>query len=189
MDESTTKSEQQEAAHLAFIYQELVQAEKKLSDFLSVTKQESLTALKELSGETRVSFDSVSETLDSFANIESLNKQIDQYNAKLVSAKKASDGVRRLKPAPYFGKVAVKFEGEEEQTDFYFGVNGFASQGKEDLIYDWRSPIAELFYNHQLGPSLISRATENLAIVTTPDSLVGELSMQGARPFCEPGVE
>ena len=35
---------------------------------------------------------------------------------------------------------------------FYIGINGF-TQGNEALIHDWRSPIAELFYTNELGPS------------------------------------
>lgn len=56
------------------------------------------------------------------------------------------DELYRVKP--YFGKIKVDFDGEEES--FYIGL--FSISDNNDLIVnDWRSPIASLFYNSRLG--------------------------------------
>lgn len=55
-------------------------------------------------------------------------------------------------PQAYFGKVAVDYFDNEKSQPFYIGINGFSSEN-ENLVYDWRSPIAELFYNNVLGKS------------------------------------
>src|SRR5699024_6321277 len=49
--------------------------------------------------------------------------------------------------------VTVDFLDDEPNEGFYIGINGFADEAGDNLIYDWRSPIAELFYNNTLGAS------------------------------------
>ncbi|MGM9902776.1 ATP-dependent DNA helicase IV [Enterococcus hirae] len=150
---STHEEEMKEANHLKFVHEELIHSEIRLTEFLATNNQEGLETIRELSSETRVNLASISEKLDSFANIESLNKQIDQYNYKLESAKRKLDSVKRLIPSPYFGKISVDFIDDASSDVFYFGINGFTNEDNQDLIYDWRSPIAELFYNNELGNS------------------------------------
>lgn len=52
---------------------------------------------------------------------------------------------------PYFGRLDVIDEHQHQET-FYFGLGAFSYQG-QDEIYDWRAPIATLFYNDHLGAS------------------------------------
>lgn len=73
-------------------------------------------------------------------------------NAALQSAERELAAIDRLLDSPYFGKISLQFEDEETIEDFYIGINGFVNENKEGLIYDWRSPIAELFYAKRLGP-------------------------------------
>lgn len=141
-----------EAQHLQKVYQTLLAAESELSQFIEEKSQTGRTSLQEMAGEVRVNFDSYLDNLDTFSAIESLNRQIDQYNVQLDSAAATLAKVRRLLPAPYFGKITVDFLEGQVPEAFYIGINGF-TQGNEALIHDWRSPIAELFYNNELGPS------------------------------------
>ena len=141
-----------EAQHLQKVYQTLLAAESELSQFIEEKSQTGRTSLQEMAGEVRVNFDSYLDNLDTFSAIESLNRQIDQYNVQLDSAAATLAKVRRLLPAPYFGKITVDFLEGQAPEAFYIGINGF-TQGNEALIHDWRSPIAELFYNNELGPS------------------------------------
>lgn len=55
--------------------------------------------------------------------------------------------------SPYFGKVVVDFLDNEPKESFYIGTANFTDDADENLVYDWRSPIAELFYNNMIGPS------------------------------------
>ena len=55
------------------------------------------------------------------------------------------------KSNPYFAKVGFQYEQEEESEPFYIGRYGFANDSGEQLIYDWRAPIASLYYEFNLG--------------------------------------
>ncbi|MGB4589225.1 MAG: UvrD-helicase domain-containing protein [Clostridiaceae bacterium] len=56
-----------------------------------------------------------------------------------------------LHGTPYFGKVAFKEAGQDEET-IYIGKYGLVDEAKyEPLIIDWRAPIASLFYKGSVG--------------------------------------
>lgn len=52
---------------------------------------------------------------------------------------------------PYFAKIGFQYQQEEEIEPFYIGRYGFANDRGEQLIYDWRAPIASLYYEFNLG--------------------------------------
>jgi len=56
-----------------------------------------------------------------------------------------------LHGTPYFGKVAFREAGQEEET-IYIGKYGLVDEAKyEPLVIDWRAPIASLFYKGSVG--------------------------------------
>ncbi|PYE47943.1 UvrD-helicase domain-containing protein [Paenibacillus barcinonensis] len=62
--------------------------------------------------------------------------------------------VNRLLPSPYFGRIDFKEKGINFTEQIYIGVSSFTDkEGLNFLIYDWRTPIASLYYDHASGPS------------------------------------
>ncbi|HAP6950552.1 TPA: AAA family ATPase, partial [Enterococcus faecium] len=80
-------------------------------------------------------------------------REIDQMNIKQKNAENQLAKIERLLKSPYFGKVVVDFLDNEPKESFYIGTANFTDDADENLVYDWRSPIAELFYNNMIGPS------------------------------------
>ncbi|EME7114829.1 AAA family ATPase [Enterococcus faecium] len=109
--------------------------------------------MKEMAGELRLNFDSYLDNLDTFSMIEMKNREIDQMNIKQKNAENQLAKIERLLKSPYFGKVVVDFLDNEPKESFYIGTANFTDDADENLVYDWRSPIAELFYNNMIGPS------------------------------------
>lgn len=62
--------------------------------------------------------------------------------------------VNRLLPSPYFGRIDFKEKGINFTEQVYIGVSSFTDrEGLNFLIYDWRTPIASLYYDHASGPA------------------------------------
>ena len=120
---------------------------------MDTAKIEGNQSLKEMAGELRLNFDSYLDNLDTFSMIEMKNREIDQMNIKQKNAENQLAKIERLLKSPYFGKVIVDFLDNEPQESFYIGTANFTDDADENLVYDWRSPIAELFYNNMIGPS------------------------------------
>lgn len=120
---------------------------------MDTAKIEGNQSLKEMAGELRLNFDSYLDNLDTFSMIEMKNREIDQMNIKQKNAENQLAKIERLLKSPYFGKVVVDFLDNEPKESFYIGTANFTDEADENLVYDWRSPIAELFYNNMIGPS------------------------------------
>lgn len=147
------KIRQQEEDYLKSTYHQLQKTQKTLSEWLNETKQSGQTMMSKITEDIKLNVDGISDKLDSFSQIEMKNREIDQYNIKIRNGEVTLDKVNRLLENPYFGKIKVDFLDEEEPEPFYIGMHGFSDANNDNLIYDWRSPIAELFYNNEIGPS------------------------------------
>ena len=70
---------------------------------------------------------------------------------------------------PYFGRIDFREEKEDNRIlPVYIGIHSFYdSNSKTNLIYDWRSPIASMFYDYELGQaSYISPVGEIQGIIS-----------------------
>ena len=57
-----------------------------------------------------------------------------------------------LKDVPYFGRIDFLEEGERFAEEIYIGRYGFRNKKtREYEIYDWRTPIASMFYDSGIG--------------------------------------
>lgn len=64
--------------------------------------------------------------------------------------------VRKLEKSldnPYFARVDFEEDGEDVE-ELYIGLSTlFDDETKDILIYDWRAPIASVYYDYEIGPA------------------------------------
>ncbi len=56
--------------------------------------------------------------------------------------------LQRLAPAPYFGRIDID---DGDQETLYIGTGSLQDADGQFLVYDWRAPIASIYYNGVLG--------------------------------------
>lgn len=62
------------------------------------------------------------------------------------------ENMNRLLPSPYFGRVDFLEDGQGTTEQVYIGVSSFVdADGLSFLVYDWRTPIASLYYDYPPG--------------------------------------
>ncbi len=62
--------------------------------------------------------------------------------------------LNRLLPSPYFGRIDFEEDGLNVSEQVYIGVSSFIDEdGLNFLVYDWRAPIASLYYDQSPGPA------------------------------------
>lgn len=81
-----------------------------------------------------------------FQNEQSL-KQIDNYGAFMV---KVRDKIDKTKDSPYFARIDFRLKDVDDEYKYYIGRFAFDYED-ELLILDWRSPIASMFYDYEIG--------------------------------------
>ncbi|WP_414840692.1 hypothetical protein [Enterococcus saccharolyticus] len=139
---------QKEKNYLSQVYHQLLQTEQALQSLVQNAKEEGLNSLRKMSKDISLNFDSVLDNLDTFSMLEMKNREIDQMNIRIQSSERTLQQVQQLLKSPYFGKVILTFVGEEMPDAFYFGRYNFTNETGETMIFDWRSPIAETYYNN-----------------------------------------
>lgn len=85
-----------------------------------------------------------------------------RQQAEVLTEREISHGYRvsqlksmkRLLNAPYFGRIDFQENGLPASEPFYIGLSSFhdAASG-EFYIYDWRTPVASLYYDYPPGPA------------------------------------
>ena len=73
-----------------------------------------------------------------------INKNADLTSEKLSTLR----NLRKRIDNPFYGKIKVDFDGDEDT--FYIGKMNIMNDSGI-IVYDWRSPIADLYYNSKLG--------------------------------------
>ncbi|MDI9591185.1 MAG: AAA family ATPase [Acidobacteriota bacterium] len=144
---------EEEQRHLSDVYATLTAMRDDLSTDLETRHRGIAQDLRDMSEEIRPDFAGADETMETLAAIETLNSVIDAYNQ---SHDFAVDKLRRillLLMQPYFAKVRLQMRPEEPAQDVYIGSTGVTDDSRRPLIVDWRSPIAETYYNQEMGPT------------------------------------
>lgn len=61
--------------------------------------------------------------------------------------------VEKMLQSPYFGRFDFVYEGDNhsEAEVFYIGLFGHTSVNGETLVYDWRAPICNMYYEYEIG--------------------------------------
>jgi len=62
--------------------------------------------------------------------------------------------LNRLLSSPYFGRLDFQEDGVNVTEQVYIGVSSFVDEDElKFLVYDWRSPIASMYYDQSPGPA------------------------------------
>lgn len=147
------KTFEDEQRHLSEVYETIVKLRDELTEELEVHQQQAAEDLERMSDELHpdtfgVDADEIMETL---AAIETLNSVIDAYNQRRDYAQERMQRVLALLRQPYFAKVRLKFRPNMPARDVYIGAVGLTDDSLNPLVVDWRSPVAETYYNQENG--------------------------------------
>lgn len=143
---------QEEQGHLSDVYQKLLALRDELTKRIEVGHKAAARDLISMSEEVTQDFGGADETMETLAAIETLNSVIDAYNQAHDFDVERLGRVMLLLSQPYFAKVRLRMAAGGEPRDIYIGAVGVTDEHHTPLVVDWRNPIAETYYNQQMGP-------------------------------------
>ncbi len=62
------------------------------------------------------------------------------------------DKIAKLRESPYFSRIDFQEANTTQSIAYYIGRFSFSYEN-ELLIFDWRAPIASMFYDYEIGPA------------------------------------
>lgn len=141
----------EEQTHLSETYQKLVELRDELTHRLEVTHKAAAQDLRDMSEEVTQDFGGEDEAMETLAAIETLNSVIDAYNQAHDFDVEKLRRVLVLLNQPYFAKVSLRMRPNRPPRDIYIGVSGVMDKDSHPVVIDWRSPVAETYYNQEMG--------------------------------------
>ena len=144
---------QEEQRHLSDIYAQLVSMRDDLTEELETSHKGIAQDLIDMSEEVRLDFVGADETMETLAAIETLNSVIDTYNQYHDFTVDKLRRILLLLMQPYFAKVRLQMRPGRPARDVYIGSAGVTDEARRPLIVDWRGPVAETYYNQEMGPT------------------------------------
>ena len=150
-DQQTDPIFQQEQEHLSKLYAKLLQMRDAIAEDLETNHAGARQDLLDMSEEVRLDFGGADETIETLAAIETLNSVIDAYNQYHDFNVDKLRRVVLLLMQPYFAKVRLQMRPDRPARDVYIGAAGMTDEHSIPLVVDWRSPVAETYYNQEMG--------------------------------------
>jgi len=90
-----------------------------------------------------------------FAKISEMNQYLNEVNTQTrdyVSTEKRIYRYNKMITSPYFGRIDFAENGYDSPDKIYIGLYNLMNTKTDDIfVYDWRSPIASIFYRNELG--------------------------------------
>ncbi len=94
-------------------------------------------------------------TSDDFEALVELSQYINPVTNKIVDYEEEEHKIFLLEnmvKSPYFARIDFKFDDDEEIEKIYIGRSSLRKDSYQEMyVYDWRSPIASIFYRFMKG--------------------------------------
>ena len=114
----------EEQAHLTVTHGKLRAMKTALEEKIDAISEKAAKEKQDIRSNLSLNFDSDTDSMETYIEFEAMSHSIDQYNIEQDAA---------------------------EPEDYYIGSAGISENAYEHLVIDWRSPIAETYYNQQNG--------------------------------------
>ncbi len=141
---------EEEQRHLSWAYGKLESIERDVRSRIEQTLAEALADKEDLFDEMALDF-ARDIQLETLAELEAMNRIIESYNLTADINEAKLRRAQLLMQRPYFAKVRCKFPHADRPRDIYIGAAGMADEKYHQFIVDWRSPVAEVYYNQENG--------------------------------------
>ncbi|WP_308639366.1 RNA polymerase recycling motor HelD [Paenibacillus silvisoli] len=126
-----------------------------LAQQTSEARDEMVDIRKNFWDEVTVNFEDSVEMAETYASLKQQAEILSERERTHRHAAQQLKTLKKLKSSPYFGRIDFQEEGESVDQ-VYLGIASLRDASDEHyLIYDWRAPIASLYYDYPPGPAQV----------------------------------
>lgn len=97
------------------------------------------------------------KSADDFDQIPELNNYLAEVNYQTQNYERVAERIKKytaMLDTPYFGRFDFQEDGYDEREKIYIGLHNLMDmEDTSILVYDWRTPIASMYYQCEVGPS------------------------------------
>ncbi|MHA3065175.1 RNA polymerase recycling motor HelD [Lacticaseibacillus saniviri] len=146
MKNKTKKAEQERVNHV------IQRIDSRLDDIVTQIEsahQETSRIEQDYGDNTKVNVFEVDDRMETNAAVQQQKQMVARAVENETILRNEQQQLTRLQTSPYFGRIDVAEDGDTDTL--YIGTATFMDQN-DFLVYDWRAPVASIYYNGTLGP-------------------------------------
>lgn len=141
----------EEQAHLSKVYGQLQELERTASERLEANLAEIREYKSNMREEIAPDFEGDDLSMETYANVAAANSVIESFNLANDADVETINRLCLLLKKPYFAHIRLQIAGKPAARDIYLGSTGMADELHRRIVVDWRSPVAEAYYNQDMG--------------------------------------
>ena len=141
----------EEQAHLKRVYAVLRSQAEELVRAIEQVDEQAASFKKDMAEELSVNRDEADDEIETNAAFESINRIIEDFSRVHDADVARLNDLNVLLKQPYFAKIVLRFRPDAAPKELYIGLSGASDDSYHRLVVDWRSPVAEVYYNQTDG--------------------------------------
>lgn len=141
----------EEQDHLTHTYEKLRGIRDAQLEKIRATSEEATHDLGSMRDERSLDFAEVDHTAETMIELEAMNSIIAGYQRTANAAEENLRRAEMLMRQPYFARIDLQLKEGAPARSIYLGSVGIADETRRHFIVDWRSPVAEVYYNQSNG--------------------------------------
>lgn len=143
---------QQEQKRVTDVMEVIEKRISRLEEETTQRRNEVVQIRKHFNDEIKVNMDTFDDFLETIIGLRQEAQALSVSQSTHRHASKRLSTLRRMQEVPYFGRIDFIEDGMPTKEQIYIGISTLTDEsGDNFLIYDWRSPIASVYYDYQPG--------------------------------------
>lgn len=144
---------QLEERRLQHVLTEMNEAISELSKQLSTQGEDLRVWRGEFWEDVTVNMATAEDALETVASITQQARVMSEQERRQERDRRRFHVLKRMVKSPYFGRVDFTEAGETDTEEIYIGIASYFDEKTDaHLVYDWRAPIANMYYDGMPGP-------------------------------------
>ncbi|WP_433752641.1 RNA polymerase recycling motor HelD [Paenibacillus amylolyticus] len=124
-----------------------------LEDEVGSFRDEVVGMRKDFWDEVTMNFSEADDVGETSTSMRQQSQVLSDRERSHLNTAAALDKMKRLHHSPYFGRIDFKEDGYPNAESIYLGIASLLDEKEESfLVYDWRAPISNLYYDGAPGP-------------------------------------
>ncbi|MUG43462.1 RNA polymerase recycling motor HelD [Paenibacillus woosongensis] len=149
----TDKAWQEEQERVEYVADQIEKRIRRLESEVTVVREDVVGMRRDFWDEVTVNFSEADDVGETSTSLRQQSQVLSDRERSHLHASAALGKMKRLKQSPYFGRIDFAEKGGEEEA-IYLGIASLLKEGDEEfLVYDWRAPISNLYYDGVPGPA------------------------------------
>ncbi|WP_163654847.1 RNA polymerase recycling motor HelD [Listeria sp. PSOL-1] len=154
---------QKEQARVDYTIQQINKRENELIHLIEKVRQEASHIRTNFWEDVRVNLNELDDVSETNASIRQQEHFLRERERNYQHSEKQIRAFKKMKSSPYFARIDVA-EKDEKTESLYIGISSFLDEEDHFLVYDWRAPIASIYYDGGMGEAVYNTPEGKLKV-------------------------